>query len=229
MKQLMIFGDSILRGITYSEEMKKYRLCAGYKLPSLTELGYDVVNHSRMGATVTRGLDMLDGGLPQCDNDTVILLEYGGNDCDHNWDEVAANPAVMHLPNTPEAEFIRKYSTAIERTLATGATVIMCPLLPIDADKYMNWISQKRSREDILRWLGDVSMLYRFQEHYNDLVEQLARTYGCPLLGYRKDFLLSHRYSDLMCRDGIHPTEAGHDLIEASVANFLKDSRILCA
>ena len=85
MKKLLIYGDSILRGITYSEEAKKHKLCTGYKLPTLAALGYDVINHSRMGATVDRGLDMFEYTIAECDKDSTVIFDFGGNDCDFDW------------------------------------------------------------------------------------------------------------------------------------------------
>jgi hypothetical protein len=94
-------------------------------------------------------------------------------------------------------------------------------MIPIDADRYMQTISSKNSYESILSWLGDASMLYRFQEHYNRIVEKLAFEMGCPMIDLRGEFLLSHDYKTLISADGIHPTEAGHDLIEGTLKNFL--------
>ena len=94
-------------------------------------------------------------------------------------------------------------------------------MIPIDADRYMQTISKTNSYENILAWLGDASMLYRFQEHYNRIVERLAIEVGCPMIDLRGEFLLSHDYKALISADGIHPTDAGHDLIEESLKRFL--------
>ena len=85
----------------------------------------------------------------------------------------------------------------------------------------MQTISRSNSYDNILSWLGDPSMLYRFQEHYNRIVERLAAEVGCPMIDLRGAFLLSHDYKALISADGIHPTEAGHDLIEKSLREFL--------
>ena len=51
MKQIYIFGDSILKGVTYSEEAGRHKLLPG-RFSALTEKGYAVKNCSVMGATV---------------------------------------------------------------------------------------------------------------------------------------------------------------------------------
>ncbi len=215
MKKLLIYGDSILRGITYSEEAKKHKLCTGYKLPTLAALGYDVINHSRMGATVDRGLDMFEYTIAECDKDSTIIFDFGGNDCDFDWAAISADPLSHHRPHTEEPKFRALYADMLDKAFKTGAEVYMCNLVPLMPDRYLSFISKDRSRENILSWLGDITMLYRYQEHYNTVVEEIARTSGCPMIDLRTDFLLSHRCASLLSLDGIHPSEEGHDLIES--------------
>jgi len=221
MNKLLIYGDSILRGITYSEELGKHKLCENYKLPKLAQAGFDVRNHSRMGATVTRGLDILSGNIEECEAGDTVLLEYGGNDCDYDWAAISENPNGEFLPHTPENAFLETYENAIKTAKARGARVLLATLIPVDSEKYLKWITKDRSYENIFGWLGDCSMLYRFQEHYNRLVEELARKFACPIVDFRESFLLSHKYKDLMSRDGIHPTEEGHRLVEEIMCQAL--------
>lgn len=232
MKQLIIYGDSILRGVTYSEEKKAHTLVRGYKLEEVEGIGFAVKNRSRMGATVGRGLDLLTGDIEagadflssesSVGDRTYILLEYGGNDCDFEWREIIENPQGSFSPRTTEEKFRDLYGKAIEKAKSAGARVILSTMIPIDAERYLRWISRQGGYEEILGWLGDVSMLYRFQEHYSRIVEEIARAYDCPLIDTREAFLLSHEYRDLLCYDGIHPTERGHELIEKTLCDFLK-------
>ena len=221
MKRLVIYGDSILRGITYSEQLGRHKICEGHGLKNLATLGYEVKNRCRMGATILRGTEMMERTLDECDADTTVIFEFGGNDCDHDWQAVSDDPRQAHFPNISLKTFNETYLRAIEKVRETGATVLMCNMIPIDAERYLKTISQGRSEENILAWLGDCSMLYRFQEHYNRAVERLATEADCPLIDLRSDFLLSHRFGELISKDGIHPTEAGHDLIEDSIREFL--------
>ena len=57
------------------------------------------------------------------------------------------------------------------------------------------------------------NFLYRWQEYYNDLVCRLSRELSCPLLDLRPEFLRSPVFPSLISADGIHPTQAGHDLV----------------
>ncbi len=226
MKRIIIYGDSILRGITYSAETQRHKLCQGYKLNTLSDIGYEVINHARMGATIHKGFAVLDGTLTEdIAKGSTVLLEFGGNDSDYTWGEISDDPHAIHLPHTSEDDFLHLYGKAIETAKVRGASVVLSSLVPIDAYRYMHTISRGRSYENILAWLGDVSMLYRYHEHYNMLVRSLARKYDCPLLDVREQFLLAHNYKDLISEDGIHPTEEGHALVESSIRQYLEHTQ----
>ena len=51
------------------------------------------------------------------------------------------------------------------------------------------------------------------------MVAQLSRAFGCPLVDLRAAFLKSRVFPTLIGADGIHPTQAGHDLIHHTVPN----------
>ncbi|MBE6569451.1 MAG: SGNH/GDSL hydrolase family protein [Ruminococcaceae bacterium] len=223
MRDLFIFGDSILKGVYFSDECGKHKLVREQYAP-LEEAGFCLHNHSLMGATVDAGLAALQkrcASIPTGENSPVILLEFGGNDCDYRWEEISASPDSIHEPKTPMEKFRNFYGQLIEYARSFGAKVYLCNLVPLDAPRYMEWISRNLDKDAILRWLGDPSMLYRWQEYYNRTAEQIAAAFSCPLIDIRSLFLMSHSYSGLLSTDGIHPTVEGHRLIGEKIAGCL--------
>ena len=220
MKQILIFGDTILKGVTYSAEAGRHKLLPGH-FAGLKDMGYEVKNCSIMGATVEEGITMLRRRLTDPASDTAVLLEYGGNDCDYRWADISADPTAAHMPKTPLDSFTARYGELVSYAREKGASVYICNLVPLDAEKYMHWISRGLDYDTILGWLGDASMLYRWHETYSRTTEKLAEKLACPLIDLRLPFLMSHRYRDLLSGDGIHPTQAGHALIEETIAGAL--------
>ena len=53
-RRLLIFGDSIAKGVTYQDG--RYHLCAGHNFDALREKGLDVQNFAKMGACTDLGL-----------------------------------------------------------------------------------------------------------------------------------------------------------------------------
>ena len=201
MKKLMIFGDSIIKGVTYSGQ--SYHLCQDHDFDTIAAQGVTVENYARMGATIDAGLKQIDRRLAPCAEDTT------------------ADPDGEHLPHTPSERFIDGYCTAIRKARQAGARVAMTSLPPLEQSRYFSFITKGLSAENILRWLGDTDHLYRWQEYYNDMVTQLSRAFGCRLVDLRAEFLKSRVFPSLIGTDGIHPTQAGHDLIHQSVQTAL--------
>ena len=137
------------------------------------------------------------------------------------WKAISADPDGEHLPHTPSERFIDGYCTAIRKARQAGARVAMTSLPPLEQSRYFSFITKGLSAENILRWLGDTDHLYRWQEYYNDMVTQLSRAFGCRLVDLRAEFLKSRVFPSLIGADGIHPTQAGHDLIHQSVQTAL--------
>ncbi|MBE6678749.1 MAG: SGNH/GDSL hydrolase family protein [Ruminococcaceae bacterium] len=218
MSKLFIFGDSILKGVTYSENVGKYKLCKP-DYSALEKQGYEVINLSKMGATISYCEKILKEEIKEYDEDNIVLIEYGGNDCDYRWSEISNSPETPHSAATPHTEFEDKYKGCVEYAKSMGAKVFVSNLVPLESDRYMDWISRGLNYDVILNWLGDKNMLYRWHESYSRIIEKLSQKLGAKLIDLRSVFLTTHSFGDLICKDGIHPTEDGHRLICDTVTN----------
>lgn len=228
MNTVFILGDSIMKGVIFTGDSNgcKYKLYGDDKsFDGLADRGIEVMNRSRMGATITYAREKL-GRLLGIKSDRPdekapgsfgVIFEYGGNDCDYKWAEISADPTAVHQPNVEPEKFKAQYTDCIVRAKERGAQIALTNLVPIDADKYFNYISRGLSGANILSWLGDVSMLYRWQEYYSSIVEEIARENDCPLIDLRGEFLRSHNYKRLIGNDGIHPTAEGHKLARSII------------
>ena len=172
MKNLKIFGDSIIKGVTYNGQ--SYHLCQEHDFDTLRAQGVTVENNAKMGATIDAGLKQLDRKLGSCDGDTTVLFCFGGNDCDYDWKAISEDPDGEHLPHTPSEKFIDQYCTAIRKAQSAGARVAMTSLPPLEQERYFSFITRGLSAENILHWLGDTDHLYRWQAYYNAMVAQLS-------------------------------------------------------
>lgn len=216
MQKLIILGDSVLKGVTYDSEADRYRLYGSTLQKRLEPQGIEVRQYCRMGATIRDGKErlaaMIAGGEDL--SGTQLLLEFGGNDCDHDWACVAEAPDKPHFPKTPLPLYLSLCEETVTLARQHGIAVTVATLVPIHAENYFAFISRGRCGEGILRWLGDTSMLYRWHESYNSALVLLAEALRCPLLDLRTPFLCSHEFPALLSADGVHPSIRGHRMIE---------------
>ncbi len=208
-----VYGDSIMRA-TVPDENLRYHFRMGQFMERLKGLPLKVVNRARFGATVTRGETLLEKDLVKGAAYDVALIEYGGNDCDYDWEEVAADPTGTHLPHTELPRFVQTVEKMADALRAQGTRPVLMTLPPIDARRYFEHIISKGvNRENLLLWLGDINMIYRFHELYSNAIERLAAHKNLLCVDVRSAFLARRDCARLISRDGIHPTSAGYRLI----------------
>jgi len=152
------------------------------------------------------------------------LIELGGNDCDFNWNEVAQNPDGDHEPKTPVSEYEKTIKQMIVTLREKGIEPVLTNLHPIDPVKYLDWITKDgTSKEAILKWLKDVFKIYRFQELYSLTINKISQQLNVRLIDIRKAFLKAGNLMELLCQDGIHPNEKGHEIMASCLTEYISD------
>lgn len=221
---IMIFGDSIMKGVVLSESDARYKVSNILGIDALAKrFGLNIDNRSRFGCTLEKGFGVLQRTIDREPDCGAVILEYGGNDCDFDWELVAAAPEAEHQPHTPIERFTELYAGAIEFLNGKGIVPVLTTLPPLCSERYLNWICRNGlSRENILSWLGDANAIYRYQERYSRAVEQLSERFQTPLIDLRSAFLAERQMEKLFCSDGIHPNEKGQQLIQDTFAKFFE-------
>lgn len=219
--KIEVFGDSILKGIQVNPFNKRYHVDNNIDIDMLSKrFSLDIENRSKLGYTVTKGKTMVDKYLDAAPDCAAILMDFGGNDCDFDWKSISENPDEEHEPNTPIGKFIKIYTDIIHKILEKGIQPIITNLPPLEPQRYFNWLSKGLNGVNILRWLGSVNEIYRFQELYSHTAEGIARDTGALLVDFRGAFLRERHMGRFICEDGIHPNTEGQRLITLALAKF---------
>lgn len=213
--RITIWGDSLLKGVVLDELAGRYRILKDNMVSQCaTLLGLPITNRCHFGITSSKGKEILISDLSQGQACDAAVIEFGGNDCDFNWQQVAADPDFNHIPNTPLPVFKQNVSEMICALQQNNIPVLIPNLPPLHAQRYFNWITRDGlSGDNILRFLGDVQHIYRHHERYSLAVDRLAQENGCYLVDVRDAFLDKKNYADYLCADGIHPNQMGHQLM----------------
>ncbi|HQD19925.1 MAG: SGNH/GDSL hydrolase family protein [Bacillota bacterium] len=213
---ICVFGDSIGKGVILHPITRRYEIIK-MNIEKLFGRMVNIKNYSMFGCTAPKVLAKVRRHASELTSYSSVFLEVGGNDCDFAWGEIAANPGSEHSPNTPLAEFRSAYRQIIEEIRRYGGKPVVLTLPPLEPNRFFNWVSRGLNRDNILSWLGDVDMIYRWQEMYNIEVMLLATKLDVPIIDIRGAFLKHNRYQDLICPDGIHPNSDGYSLIYKTI------------
>ena len=217
-----VYGDSILRGVRFQEG--RYVIDHSWEERLAETFGLAITNRSRFGNTIQKAMPRIEkDSAERCGGEDWALLELGGNDCDYDWAAVAEAPDAEHLCKTPPETFREYYRRAIRLLRDSGRRVVLATLPPINSELYLRFLCRDGlNRENIVRWLGDVEHIYRWQESYSGMVDELAREEKTPVVDLRGAFLRDNRRPEaLLCADGIHPSMQGQGIIFEALSDFL--------
>lgn len=220
-RKVILFGDSILKGIVLNDN-KRYEVSKSIDWQTIaSKMDVDIDNRSKMGATVKHGINSLAKVLETEKDIYAIIIEYGGNDCDFDWVNVASNKSKSYQPAVEAETYEQTLLQMINDVKANNIKPILMTLPPISATKYFNWITRNGiSGDNVMYFLGDVHRIYRQQELYNDIIVKLSHEHNIDLVRVRTKFLLADNFEDLLCDDGIHPNEKGEQLIIDSFIEY---------
>lgn len=221
---VVVWGDSLAKGVVWNEARKRL----GYSKTTAVDvaaerLGVDIVNRAKFGFTAPQGLEMIERDLAEGLTCDTAVIEFGGNDCNFNWPEISEHPEEAHDPATTPEQFANALRNMVRWLYQRGIRPVLLTLPPINAERYFRFlVGDKLNEGNILRWLGDVHEIYRYQEMYSLIVEKVAREMSIQLIDLRSRCLLKRGFCrDLICQDGLHLTEEGQKYIGDEIANLV--------
>ena len=212
-----VWGDSILKGVVLDEAAGRYRLLKNGAVNAFAQFFHlEVKNHSHFGCTAPKALANLDRTLSSGFDADMVLLEFGGNDCDFNWAEVSDDPGREHKPHTSYEDFVEAMQKMIQTLLAKGVMPVLMSLPPIDSFRFFDWVTKPENvdADKVLSFIGEKEYIYRHQERSSRAITRLAYENGLPLIDVRDAFLKEKNVNQCLCADGIHPNEKGQKLIQ---------------
>ncbi len=223
MNKIQVWGDSILKGVIYDETLEKYVILKENALNDAVEAtNICIENYSKFGQTILRAEPKLLKHLEDENLPDIILLEFGGNDCDFNWKEVGDAPDEEHLPQTPLNVYRETLTKLLTQIINKGIKPVLSSLPPLDYQRYFKWITRGNvSKEGVLKWLKTPYTIYTWHESYSQCAKETAQKFNIPVIDVRGAFLNHNNYSALMCADGIHPNKLGQHVIGDTIIRFI--------
>lgn len=219
----LVSGDSISKGVVLDEGTAGYSMLEDNYVSLVQKRSRSIIrNVSRFGNTLSRGTGRLTREI-EAEKPDIVLIEYGGNECDFDWVDIAAHPESPHEPKTELALFEDTLKATLEGLKEKDIVPVLMTLPPLDADRFLTWVSRNDADAEarILTWLGSVTRIYWWQERYSALITKVAAATRTRLIDVRGAFLQCFDFRGLICRDGIHPNAAGHRLIAQTVLDYM--------
>ena len=218
---ICVFGDSIAKGVVYSEEKDRYIFSRNSFLDIISgNTGIVFRNYAKFGCTTVKGKAIIEKHLDELASYDYTFLEFGGNDCDLDWKAASDHPDIPQTGQVSLDDFAYNYKEIIGMVRESGGTPVLMSLPPLSPGKFFSWVTRGLNEFNVMSFLKNDKMnIYRWQKDYSDMIFEIGDETDTPVLDIRRPFLEAHDQSDLICIDGMHPNEDGHRLI----ADFLTD------
>lgn len=222
---VVIWGDSLAKGVVWNEARKRHAYSKTTAADIASErLNLTIINRAKFGCTAPEGLAIMEREIAEGICGDTALIEFGGNDCNFDWKAISERPDEEHLPATSPEAYMESMRGMVRNLLKQGISPVLMTLPPIDAEKYFRFlVGDTLNRENILRWLGDVQQIYRYQEMYSLLAEKVAREFSIRLIDLRARCLMERNFfRDMICEDGLHLTEEGQKFIGEQISELVQ-------
>jgi lysophospholipase L1-like esterase len=223
---VVTYGDSITKGIIYDEERSKYStLKENFTSIIGNKIKGQVYNAGKFGSTIIRGISKMYNDVIKKSPD-MVLIEFGGNDCDYKWEDIAKNPDNEYKPNTDISIYRETLLTMIDTLKNNHILPVLMTLPPLDPLKYFKWITKEDSfaEQNILHWLGTKDALFNWHSSYNKIITEVAKETSTMIIDIRTEFIKHSDYSQFLCKDGIHPNMDGQSLIATVILKFMSEN-----
>ena len=224
--KLVALGDSIIKGVLFSEEENgrgHYSLSEQNIVNHIADsLHCETINLGKMGSTIENGERILERYTEHMDGANYVVLCYGGNDSDYDWNAIAKCPNGEHHPKTSLSTFEKTYIRIINKVRNMGYTPLVLSLPPMNAHCYFDHFTRQfdeQQKKNVLKWLkGNIDIIWAGHELYNDAVKRIAEATDAHLVDVTSALL---RQKDYLCADGIHPNNKGYHLIAKSILSAM--------
>lgn len=214
--KITVFGDSVLKGvITTPQTTSLFDVTENDSLSlAQKELDFELDNRSIYGNVITKGQTKFNKWLEKSGWSDICIIEFGDNDSDYDWPPISQNPDAQYDFKTPLPDYLR----ILKEMTGTCKEHKILPLLvsapAIIPERWIESISKGLNKDNILKFLaGDINKLSKNQEVYYKALKVFATENQINFIDMREALYNQENYPDLICMDGIHPTEKGYELM----------------
>lgn len=214
-KSVIVWGDSILKGIISTEDLTQIRPSEINALQMAGEkLNIEVNNKSIYGAHIIKLQSTQTKNLNKGLTADIALIESGTNDCDYEWNDVCTIPFSEITQKVPLADFKRIVSEMVDTSRENKITPVLVTAPDFAIPYWREYITRGLDKDKIAQFIGeDPYVLLRNQEEYMEAIRQVAAEKNVQLIDMRVEFRKASDPMALMCKDGVHPNIEGHKLM----------------
>ena len=147
-KSVIVWGDSILKGIISSEDLTQIRPSEINALQMAGEkLAIEINNKSIYGAHIIKLQSTQTKNLNKGLTADIALIESGTNDCDYEWNDVCTKPFSEITQKVPLADFKRIASEMVDTSRENKITPVLVTAPDLAIPYWKEYITRGLDKE----------------------------------------------------------------------------------
>lgn len=212
-KKVYLFGDSLMKGVMpdadgmyhssdaigFSDMQERFRFeLSNFAMPTFTTA--QILTYMK---TVAAGKELPD----------FVILEGGGNDCDHDWPRFAKTNGEELVNRVPLEQFESNIREMVSFWTKKHVPCALVITPPIDMNKFFLHLQKDERLHAVRDKFPDVSRMEQEYVEYKKIMYQVIEEYHLSCID------LSHCFDacdgmDIYSEDGMHPNEIGYGMFK---------------
>lgn len=213
-KKVYLFGDSLMKGVM-PDETGMYHSSDAIGFKAMEEkYHFELSNFAMPTFTTSQILPYMKNVMANHELPDYVILEGGGNDCDHDWARFAATDGeeLVHRISIDQFEENLRAMAEFWKEKAVPCTFIVTP--PIDMGRFFEHLQKDEKFGAIKDKFPDIKHMEQEYIRYKEVMYRIIDEYHMKKIDLTHCFDEVDDISSVYSADGMHPNEKGYAMFK---------------
>lgn len=211
-KKVYLFGDSLMKAVMPDESGMYHSSDAIGFSEMEKKYHFELSNFAMPTFTTSQILFYMKNVMNNKDLPDFVLLEGGGNDCDHDWSRFASTNGDELVNRVSIEQFEENLRAMAQFWREKGVPCMYIITPPIDMNRFFCHLQKDEKFLALKDKFPDVNLMEQEYEHYKDVMYKIIDEYNMKKIDLTHCFDSVDHISSVYSSDGMHPNEKGYEM-----------------
>lgn len=221
-KKVYLFGDSLMKGVMPDQSGMYHSSDAIGFSEMEKKFNFELFNFAMPTFTTTQILAYMKTVMANKEIPDLVLLEGGGNDCDHDWARFERTGGEELYNRVPIELFQENLRSMANFWKDKNVPCIMIITPPIDIKQFFMHLQSDDKFNALKDKFPEILPMEQEYNKYKDVMYKIADEYGMRKIDLTRCFDEFENLSDVYSIDGMHPNEKGYSMFKEVFESELK-------
>lgn len=209
-KKVYLFGDSLMKAVM-PDESGMYHSSDAIGFSDMEEkYHFELSNFAMPTFTTSQILPYMKNIMANKELPDLVLLEGGGNDCDHDWARFASTDGEELINRVSIEQFEENLRAMAEFWKEKGVPCMYVVTPPIDMKQFFRHLQKDEKLSMLKDKFPDVASMEQEYKDYKAVMYKIIDEYHMKKIDLTNCFDSVDNISSVYSADGMHPNEKGY-------------------